>query len=127
MSDLAPWKWHRGPPPSGGWPTARLQSGQDQTVAKLSRDDVDERMDAVLSEAQEYFMGEGGIHKAAAAIGRLLEEARIDYAFAGAIALAEHGFRRLTTDVDVLIRREDLARFKAQWRTNGRMRRSMWG
>ena len=88
-------------------------------MTELSRSDVDGRMDALLSEAQEYFMGEGGIHAAAAAIGRLLSESGIDYAIAGAIALAEHGFKRLTTDVDVLIRREDLARFKAQWLGRG--------
>lgn len=88
-------------------------------MAQLSRSHVDDRMDALLSEAQDYFMGEGGIHEAAAAIGRLLSEARIDYAIAGAIALAEHGFRRLTTDVDILIRREDLARFKAEWLGRG--------
>jgi hypothetical protein len=76
-------------------------------------------MDALLAEAQEYFMGAGGVHDAAAAIGRLLTEAGIDYAIAGAIALGEHGFKRLTTDVDVLIRREDLARFKALWLGRG--------
>jgi hypothetical protein len=92
---------------------------QEATVTELSRGDVDSRMDAVLSAAQEFFMGEGGIHRAAAAIGRLLSEAGIEYAIAGAIALAEHGFVRLTTDVDVLIRREDLARFKAQWLGRG--------
>lgn len=81
--------------------------------------DVDGRMDALLAEAQEYFMGVGGIHDAAAAIGRLFADATIDYAIAGALALGEHGFKRLTTDVDVLIRREDLARFKAQWLGRG--------
>jgi hypothetical protein len=40
-----------------------------------------------------------------ATAGRLAE-ARIDYAIAGAIALGEHGFLRLTVDVDVLIRGE---------------------
>lgn len=64
-------------------------------------------------------MGKGSIHDAAAAIARLLTDMGIDYAIAGAIALGEHGFERLTTDVDVLIRREDLARFKEQWLGRG--------
>lgn len=64
-------------------------------------------------------MGAGGIHDAAEAIGRALTELNIDYAIAGAIALGEHGFQRLTVDVDVLIRREDLARFKARWLGRG--------
>jgi hypothetical protein len=87
--------------------------------APLEPEQVDRRMDALLADAQEYFMGAGDIHETAAAIGRRLSEAGIDYAIAGALALGEHGFRRLTTDVDVLIRREDLARFKAQWLGRG--------
>ena len=80
---------------------------------------VDERVDALLAEAEAYFMGEGGIHDAAAAIARRLAEAGIDYAIAGAIALGEHGFKRLTVDVDVLVRREGLDRFKAEWLGRG--------
>jgi hypothetical protein len=81
--------------------------------------DLDRRLDALLSGAQEYFMGGGAIHAAASAIGRALAELNIDYAIAGAIALGEHGFERLTTDVDVLIGRDDLARFKAHWLGRG--------
>lgn len=64
-------------------------------------------------------MGTGGLHAAAEAIGRVLAELDIDYAIAGAIALGEHGFRRLTVDVDILIGRDDLARFKAHWLGRG--------
>src|SRR2546428_13884969 len=60
-------------------------------------------------------MGEGGVRKAATAIAERLAEAGIDYAIAGAIALGDHGFMRLTVDVDVLIRREGLERFKSEW------------
>jgi len=81
--------------------------------------DVDRRTDAVLEEAEAYFMGEGGVRNAAAAIAERLSEAGIDYAIAGAIALGEHGFKRLTVDVDVLIRREGLARFKEEWLGRG--------
>ena len=80
---------------------------------------ADRRMDALLIEAQEYFMGAGGIHDAAAAIARRFDQLDIDYAVAGALALGQHGFKRLTTDVDILIRREDLARFKERWLGRG--------
>ncbi len=76
-------------------------------------------MDALLAEADEYFMGEGGVHHAAADIARRLSEAGIDYAIVGAIALAEHGLKRLTVDVDILITREGLTRFKEQWLGRG--------
>lgn len=81
--------------------------------------EVDHRTDALLEEAEAYFMGEGGVHNAAAAIAERLAEAGLDYAIAGAIALGEHGLKRLTVDVDVLIRRDDLARFKAKWLGRG--------
>lgn len=86
---------------------------------KLERTEVDRRMDALLAEGQDYFMGAGGIHDTAAALARLLAGEGIDYAIAGALALGEHGFRRFTIDVDVLIRREDLARFKSAWLGRG--------
>jgi hypothetical protein len=88
-------------------------------VPELTAADVDHPTDALLAEAEAYFMGEGGVHNAAAAIAGRLAEAGIDYAIAGAIALGEHGFKRLTVDVDVLIRREDLDRFKAEWLGRG--------
>ncbi|HLA79398.1 MAG TPA: hypothetical protein VJU18_17625 [Vicinamibacteria bacterium] len=84
-------------------------------MEELTAADVDRRTDALLEEAEAYFMGEGGVHAAAAAIAERLAEAGIDYAIAGAIALGEYGFKRLTVEVDVLIRREDLDRFKAEW------------
>jgi len=88
-------------------------------VEELTAAEVDRRTDALLEEAEAYFMGEGGVRNAAAAIAERLAEAGIDYAIAGAIALGEHGFKRLTVDVDVLIRREDLDRFKAEWLGRG--------
>ena len=88
-------------------------------MEELTAAEVDRRTDALLEEAEAYFMGEGGVHKAAAAIAKRLTEAGIDYAMAGAIALGEYGFKRLTVDVDVLIRREGLDRFKAEWLGRG--------
>jgi hypothetical protein len=88
-------------------------------VKELTAAEVDERTDTLLAEAEAYFMGEGGLRNAAAAIAARLAEAGIDYAIAGAIALGEHGLKRLTEDVDVLIRREGLDRFKEKWLGRG--------
>jgi hypothetical protein len=88
-------------------------------VQELTAGNVDRRTDALLAEAEAYFMGLGGVHSAAAAIAERFNEAGIEYAIAGAIALGEHGFKRLTVDVDVLIRREDLDRFKTEWLGRG--------
>ena len=88
-------------------------------MGELTAAEVDHLTDALLAEAEAYFMGEGGVHNAAAAIAGRLAEAGIDYAIAGAIALGQHGLKRLTVDVDILIRREDLDRFKAEWLGRG--------
>src|SRR5262249_51164427 len=44
---------------------------------------------------------------------------QIDYAIAGALALNVHGVQRTTEDVDVLIDRTDLKRFKKHWLGRG--------
>ncbi len=64
-------------------------------------------------------MGESPVHRAAAAVARHLEELGIDYAIAGALCLGVHGHVRVTEDVDVLIGREDLDRFKREWLGRG--------
>jgi len=63
--------------------------------------------------------GTSAVQLAAASLARRLEELRIDYAVAGAIALGVYGVLRATVDVDVVIRREDLARFKSEWLGRG--------
>jgi hypothetical protein len=74
---------------------------------------------AVLEEADAYFMGRSRLQDAARALVRIFDEERIPYAIAGAIALGAHGRVRLTEDVDVLLRRDDLARFKRSWLGKG--------
>jgi hypothetical protein len=64
-------------------------------------------------------MGSSPVQEAAAQIARLLSEMKIDYAIAGALCLAAHGVVRATEDVDVLISREGLERFKQAWLGRG--------
>jgi len=45
-------------------------------------------------------------------LNKALGDMKIPFAIAGAMAANAHGHRRTTADVDILIRREDLARFK---------------
>lgn len=46
-------------------------------------------------------------------IGKEFEEAKIEYAVCGGLALAIHGFPRATKDVDLIICAEDLARIRS--------------
>jgi hypothetical protein len=86
---------------------------------QLRADQVDVRVHAVLAQLGEFFMGKSPVHQSALEIARHFEEAGIDYAIAGAVALGVHGFVRATEDVDVLVSREGLAQFKDQWLGRG--------
>lgn len=57
-------------------------------------------------------MGLDEVHKALRRRTAALEADGIPYAIAGAMAMNAHGYRRVTTDVDVLLSREGLAAFK---------------
>jgi len=58
-------------------------------------------------------MGDADVHRAMHELARRLDSAGIPYAIAGAMALNEYGYERVTKDVDVLLTREGLDRFKA--------------
>jgi len=62
--------------------------------------------------AERFFMGLDEVNKALRHLCGTLEADGIPYALAGAMALNAWGYRRVTTDVDVLLTREGLERFK---------------
>jgi hypothetical protein len=64
-------------------------------------------------------MGISQVHKTASVLAERLNADQIDYAIAGALALNAHGVQRMTEDVDVLISRKDLRRFKKHWLGRG--------
>ena len=63
--------------------------------------------------AERFFMGLDEVHQAMRKLCAAFEADGIAYAVAGAMALNAHGYRRVTSDVDVLLTREGLAAFKA--------------
>jgi hypothetical protein len=79
------------------------------------------RFEATLQRMGAYFMDTSPLQKAAAEISSRLTEMGIDYAIAGALCLAAHGVVRATEDVDVLVSREGLDRFKQAWLGRGYM------
>ena len=56
------------------------------------------RLDAALENARRFFVGEADVQKALRKLARLLDEERIPYAIAGAIALNAYGYQRVTVD-----------------------------
>jgi hypothetical protein len=76
-------------------------------------DTIDSRFERVLANAEDFFMKTGKVHRATLELARRLDAAQIPYAIAGAMALGAHGYERMTTDVDILLTNDGLARFKA--------------
>lgn len=58
-------------------------------------------------------MGESRVHDALVALVARLDELDIPHAILGALALNAYGYLRATVDVDVLVTREGLERFRA--------------
>ena len=63
------------------------------------------------AEVSRYFMGQGSLNIALAKIARDLKEHGIDYMVIGALALFEHGYARLTEDIDLVMTPEGLEVF----------------
>ena len=64
------------------------------------------------SFAERFFMGLDEVHQALRRLTSTLKADGIPYAIADAMAMNAHGYRRVTTDVDVLLTADGLARFK---------------
>lgn len=60
-------------------------------------------------------MGDGDLLRAARELAQRLDREGIPYALAGALALGFHGYRRFTADIDIILTREGLARFKERY------------
>jgi hypothetical protein len=65
--------------------------------------------------ADQFFMQASPIHAAMRRLTKTLNEMQIPFAVAGAMAANAHGHHRTTSDVDILIRWEDLQHFKARY------------
>jgi len=68
--------------------------------------------DRALHEASAYFAGAGRLHSALHRLVKRLDAEGIPYALLEGLALAEHGYPRLTEDVDLLMTPSGLERFR---------------
>src|SRR5882672_12832842 len=78
-----------------------------QTTDLLVKKSLVERYE----EALRYFMGQGNLNKALAKVTRDLKDHGIDYMVIGAVALLEHGYPRLTADIDLVLTPKGLEAF----------------
>ena len=65
-------------------------------------------------EGLRFFMGKGLLNNALRRIASDLEAHGIDYSVIGAIALNQHGYHRFTEDIDLLLTKEGLERFRGE-------------
>jgi hypothetical protein len=65
-----------------------------------------------LLEVSRFFMREGAVYETLRRLAKRLKEERLDYAVLGGMAVVEHGYRRATEDVDLLMRPETLDAFR---------------
>lgn len=63
------------------------------------------------AEVSRYFMRQGSLNTALAKLAQDLREHDIDYMVIGALALFEHGYARLTEDIDLVLTPEGLEVF----------------
>jgi len=63
-------------------------------------------------EGLRFFMGEGTLNETLRRVAKDLENRGIEYSLIGAVALNQHGYRRFTEDIDLLLTREGLEKFQ---------------
>jgi hypothetical protein len=64
-------------------------------------------------------MRQGDVYATLQRLARQLEEANLDYAVVGGMAVVEHGYRRATEDIDLLMRKETLNEYRAHFLGRG--------
>ncbi len=67
---------------------------------------------AAYQEGLRFFMGEGILNETLRRVTKDLENHQIDYSVIGAVALNQHGYRRFTEDIDLLLTRDGLQKFR---------------
>lgn len=67
---------------------------------------------SAYAEALRFFNGEGMLNDALGRLAADLESKNIDYVVIGGIALNQHGFQRLTVDIDILLTAQGLEKFR---------------
>lgn len=69
----------------------------------------------IAKRVDDFMMERSPVHETMRRLANALNDLEIPFVIAGAMAANAHGHRRTTADVDVLMRREDLIRFKDLW------------
>jgi hypothetical protein len=83
-------------------------------VSGISHPDA-KSADEILRESEDFFAGRGAVHTTLRSLVNRLAEESIPYAIVGGMALNLFGFVRQTIDVDILLTKEGLGRFRERF------------
>jgi hypothetical protein len=72
------------------------------------------RKPSAIHELDDFFMGTAPLFSTVDRLAKTLASMNLPFAISGALAVNYYGHRRATQDVDILMRREDLATFKSE-------------
>jgi hypothetical protein len=87
--------------------------------------EAEARFIAGVEQCGRFFMDQADAQKALYKLTAILEAEGLPYAIIGAFALNEYGHRRVTVDVDLVMREEDLRTFKERWLGRGYAERTV--
>jgi hypothetical protein len=89
---------------------ARFQASPGKTEAKVQpyEDRLNREREWAMSEGTRFFQGKSETHQALKKISQKLSELGVDYVVVGGMAMFQHGYRRFTEDVDLLVTRDGL-------------------
>lgn len=90
-----------------GRPRATVYQG------RVYEDDLDADPRWALSEGSRFFEGESKVQQALAKITRRLNDLDIPYCVVGGMALFQHGYRRFTEDIGILVTKDELKKIHA--------------
>ena len=88
-------------------------------------EEAEARFVAGVEYCGRFFMDQADAQKALYKLTEILEAEALPYAIIGAFALNEYGHRRVTVDVDLVMRDDDLRSFKERWLGRGYAERAV--
>ena len=83
-------------------------NGSNQTTIIFYEKQLESDPGWAMSEGSRHFEEKSSVFQALQKITKRLYELGIPYAVVGGMALFQHGFRRFTEDIDILVTKEDL-------------------
>lgn len=83
-------------------------------MAKLDFQEVLASPVKTYAEGLKFFRGRGMVNKALSRLAKDLDKHNIAYSVIGAVALNQHGYKRFTEDIDLLLSPEGLEHFQKE-------------